>query len=477
MPLTLRHNGTGIQSLVTEDWFNDFYKLFTGQMTDQPITFKPNVTLRSIAAAPGAPTATATSGTGMGVGAYKYAVSFVAADGGETLAGTQASVTTTSGNTIVSLSSIPVDATGAATARNIYRTKVGGSTLFLLHTLADNTTTTYSDSTPDASLSSTQSPSHSTFGGSLIFKDASGNTTLTIANDGSLIGSGGNTSLGSTIITGTFSVSGTSSLDNGNIITDGAGNIQFHGNLGVGGAGNVIDARGFDTWVKARGGNNLIHFQDGGGTDFATIGSSGLSLQTNHTSTPSAIISGTAGIGFKMSNGTKLMEINGSGDLKLSGTWSSGVAQSGFDSFDHAEVHTSDADYPYGTVVCLVDPAQPIPEDLNSFAATVTKCTHDGCALALVVSKEPGITQGHVNAPSRPKYDDSLPISLPLALSGRILVKTAYDIKPGSYVCSDGRGGVRQVVPGDKVTALGVTISSSTSGYVAILIRHTFISL
>ena len=38
------------------------------------------------------------------------------------------------------------------TARKLYRTVAGGSQLKLVTTLADNVTTTYTDSTPDASL-------------------------------------------------------------------------------------------------------------------------------------------------------------------------------------------------------------------------------------------------------------------------------------------------------------------------------------
>jgi hypothetical protein len=51
----------------------------------------------------------------------------------------------------VQLSSIPIGAAGT-TARKIYRTTVGGSTLKLLATIADNTTTTYLDSVADGSL-------------------------------------------------------------------------------------------------------------------------------------------------------------------------------------------------------------------------------------------------------------------------------------------------------------------------------------
>lgn len=51
----------------------------------------------------------------------------------------------------VSLSGIPTGAY-AVTARKLYRTTAGGSTLLLLATIADNTTTTYADSTADGSL-------------------------------------------------------------------------------------------------------------------------------------------------------------------------------------------------------------------------------------------------------------------------------------------------------------------------------------
>lgn len=40
MALTLRTNGSGSSNIISSGWFNDFYNLFTGGMTDQPITFK-----------------------------------------------------------------------------------------------------------------------------------------------------------------------------------------------------------------------------------------------------------------------------------------------------------------------------------------------------------------------------------------------------------------------------------------------------
>ena len=85
-------------------------------------------------------------------GAHRYRATFVTADG-ETDGGTiSASVTTilaTHGK--VSLSAIPLGGS-AVTSRKIYRTAADGSTYLLLATLADNTTTTYTDNIADGSL-------------------------------------------------------------------------------------------------------------------------------------------------------------------------------------------------------------------------------------------------------------------------------------------------------------------------------------
>ena len=95
-------------------------------------------------------------GTGAGNvddGAHRYRVTFVTADG-ETEGGTISSAVTVldkTANGKVALSAIP---TGGAfvTSRKLYRTAAGGSTYLLLATLADNSTTTYSDNIADASL-------------------------------------------------------------------------------------------------------------------------------------------------------------------------------------------------------------------------------------------------------------------------------------------------------------------------------------
>ena len=111
-------------------------------------------------------TATPAAGTGLGIGNYQYAVTFLT-PGGETPPSPPVSVSTTSGNAQVNLGSIPLGAATTATpgaavnrvaGRNLYRSSVGGSALFLLATLADNVTTSYSDGVPDSALAGRPGP-------------------------------------------------------------------------------------------------------------------------------------------------------------------------------------------------------------------------------------------------------------------------------------------------------------------------------
>lgn len=114
------------------------------------------------AAPSAAPTVAASTGTGLNVGAYQYAVTFLS-QGGETPPSPVATVTTTNNNQKVLLSAMPLGATtttlpGTATnmviGRDLYRSLVGGTTLYLLATLQDNVTTSYIDTTPDSALTS-----------------------------------------------------------------------------------------------------------------------------------------------------------------------------------------------------------------------------------------------------------------------------------------------------------------------------------
>ena len=86
-------------------------------------------------------------------GAHIYRVTFVTADG-ETEGGTVSSSVTVADKTTngkVTVSAIPTGGS-LVTSRKLYRTIAGGSTYLLLATIADNTTTSYTDNIADSSL-------------------------------------------------------------------------------------------------------------------------------------------------------------------------------------------------------------------------------------------------------------------------------------------------------------------------------------
>ncbi len=110
--------------------------------------------------------ASAVAGTGLNIGVYQYAVTFLT-QGGETPPSPLLQVTTSSDNQKVSLLSIPLGpsmttlpgtATNTVLGRNLYRTLVGGSTLYLLTTLQDNSTSSYSDNIADTALANQLQP-------------------------------------------------------------------------------------------------------------------------------------------------------------------------------------------------------------------------------------------------------------------------------------------------------------------------------
>lgn len=96
----------------------------------------------------------ATAGLGLNVGTYYYRVTFYNALGQTSPNSTALSVVTTSGNQQVALSNIPISTDQTVVGRKIYRSRVtdGSSYGGLLTTLADNTTSTYIDTTPDTSI-------------------------------------------------------------------------------------------------------------------------------------------------------------------------------------------------------------------------------------------------------------------------------------------------------------------------------------
>lgn len=90
----------------------------------------------------------ATGAAGVLTGSYGVVVTYVTSDGLESNpCDVSNSVTLT--NQQLGISSIPVSPDARVSSRKIYRSTAGGSRYWLIGTIADNTTTTYSDNTPD----------------------------------------------------------------------------------------------------------------------------------------------------------------------------------------------------------------------------------------------------------------------------------------------------------------------------------------
>lgn len=103
---------------------------------------------------PGVVTATLGAGAGsVDNGVHRYAAVFVTADG-TTQLGSVGDAVTVADNTVngvVELTGVPIGGS-LVTSRRIYRTMAGGTTFYLLTTLANNTATIYTDNTADVAL-------------------------------------------------------------------------------------------------------------------------------------------------------------------------------------------------------------------------------------------------------------------------------------------------------------------------------------
>ena len=100
--------------------------------------------------APVAAPVTVLGAAGSLVGAYQYCVTFVSAKGAETNASPSSTIISPSSQQI-DVSNIPTGGTDVS-KRKLYRSLAGGSLFYLLSTINDNTTTTYTDDTTDANL-------------------------------------------------------------------------------------------------------------------------------------------------------------------------------------------------------------------------------------------------------------------------------------------------------------------------------------
>jgi hypothetical protein len=212
-------------------------------------------------AAPTAPTiASIGAGGAVNDGAHLYKITFVTANGETELGTASATATTTTGNNTVNLSAVPTGPAGV-TSRKIYRTKAGAASYFLLATLADNTTTTYADTTADASLGATDCTYKDNTTSGKIWRNAvasgllGAHSTFWGYNAGSTYAAGlGNTFFGALTggyngagLTGNYnSAFGYSALKN---VTSGSGNFA----MGV----NSLIALTTGTYNIAIGGNTL----------------------------------------------------------------------------------------------------------------------------------------------------------------------------------------------------------------------------
>ncbi len=198
MALTLRLNGNAVANQITSTWVNDYYNLLTGGMSDQPVTIQQHLSLQRLANtnAGQALTITQAAGSNLIVGStYKWAISYSAAciygppTYGESLVGATSQITVVTANCSGNITNIPLGPSGTI-ARNVYRTKAGGTTLFYVGSIPDNVTTTYSDVTADGALSTQTSAVHSLFMGTLWCADETGATACGYGKDTILVNQG-----------------------------------------------------------------------------------------------------------------------------------------------------------------------------------------------------------------------------------------------------------------------------------------------
>lgn len=123
-----------------------------GKVTDGTTSRKWGIT------APGSVASLASGAAGVPNGTYSYYVTFRnSTTGHESNPHTTAAEITVSSSKI-ELTSIPVSADSQVDERRVYRTTTGGAIFFLLATIADNTTTVFSDNNADSALLTSEVP-------------------------------------------------------------------------------------------------------------------------------------------------------------------------------------------------------------------------------------------------------------------------------------------------------------------------------
>lgn len=168
----------------------------------QYLQMQANLELRAHGAPASAPTTTGPiAGGSLSTGTYLYAYTYTSADGESGMSPTL-SVSVSSGQ-FVPISSISLVA--GASGINLYRTKANGSQLYFIAALTvggtGKTTNGYNDTTADGGLNVVP-PTHTSFNGTLIFKNGSGTVTSTHYNDGTIIATSSHAASGFETTTG-----------------------------------------------------------------------------------------------------------------------------------------------------------------------------------------------------------------------------------------------------------------------------------
>lgn len=271
---------------------------------------------------------------------------------------------------------------------------------------------------------------------------------------------------------------GTSSLDNGAIATDGAGNVAAIKNITSSGNGSFSGSGSFGagltvgTTLSAAGGAFNV---DSSGNLTAVKTVTAKQLMTNGPNTTYQLginRDGTSsGTGFNQTSSALFISNNDTSPYRFTfqcnvtsvahldnNATNSLVLLHGFQTGgapDYAEVvYCRDHTLPGGTVICPTDEAVTLGE-LEEVGDIWGICTHDDCPAAKIISAEPG----QVIGTRMRSFTDDLggrdfephadPHWKAIAVAGRVPVQVSEPIIRRMPVVSNGRGGVRSWKPGD----------------------------
>jgi hypothetical protein len=145
---------------------------------------------------------------------------------------------------------------------------------------------------------------------------------------------------GNFFVNGTMSVNGTSSLDTAKITTDGNGNItNFGGNLMLNGSNPILSVSAGNTRVQCASGGT-INFQVPGGTTVAFINSTGLKINTGKLNLVGGSISRTASFSGSAS-GTYTHGMGAVPNIIIVQTGAVGSQTTGYDTATTTQTHVT----------------------------------------------------------------------------------------------------------------------------------------